>query len=212
MRCNQAKDLISLALDEPITEYDRSRLGDHLAACPDCLRHQDVLLQGREALQQGLVEPPDNFEWKVQLGIQRQLREGARQLEPSGLKRRFWLPAGVTTVAVATLVLVSGWILMPGPSADTGPDLAGGERPSFLPEVGFPAAGMGHQVGARQGILPRESTMPLVVRQVREPDVERLQQEREILIQEVHRLRIENARLRALQPRPTLSEPSRQEP
>ena len=213
MRCNQAKELISLSMDEPIEEFDRSRLADHLANCADCLHHQEILLSSRELLHGGLQAPSENFEWKVQLGIQRQLREGARRLDPTPNHGRFWLPVAATAVAVAAVVLVSGSMLLPGTSSSPVRDLSRGERPALLPEVGA-TFNLGHQTGAGRssGILPSESSLPIGVRQEQEPSLSALQQEREVLIEQIFRLRIENARLRALQAPATLSEPSRQEP
>lgn len=114
MRCRQAQRLISLALDEPLSEYDRSHLGQHLESCDACVHHRAVLLRGRELLSDGLAEPPENFEWKVQLGIQRALRAGAAAAELPVPRRRFWLPVASSAAAVASVVIVAGALWLKG--------------------------------------------------------------------------------------------------
>lgn len=113
MRCQHANQLISLALDEPLSEYDRQALASHLQQCPACTRHEQILARGREILQSAVVDPPDNFEWKVQLGIQKALRAGAREdFQPR--TGRFWLPLGVSATVVAVLVVVAGNVWLGG--------------------------------------------------------------------------------------------------
>jgi hypothetical protein len=111
MRCQHANKLISLALDQPLSEYDRQALASHLQQCSECARHEAILTRGREILQKTVVEPPENFEWKVQLGIQKALRAGARQELPRR-SHRFWLPLGVSATVATALVVVVGslWI------------------------------------------------------------------------------------------------------
>ena len=114
MRCQHAKDLISLSLDVEMPEFERSRLVTHLADCPDCRRHQEVLEQGRELMQKGMAHVPENFEWKVQLGIQRALRQRAAEESAAPARSAFWRPLVGSTLAVAAaVVLVGSFFLLP---------------------------------------------------------------------------------------------------
>jgi hypothetical protein len=111
--CSRARELVSLGLDDLLDEVQRIELTAHLGQCEDCLKHQEVLERGRAALQNVLAEPSENFEWKVQLGIQRALRERAAAAErPTG---SFWRPALASAAAVAALVVGLGsWWLPDG--------------------------------------------------------------------------------------------------
>lgn len=110
--CRRARTWISRSMDDDLDEASRLRLNDHIASCAECRRHQEVLAQGRTLLRGAEAEPSDNFEWKVQLGIQRALRERAAvELEPR--TTGFWRPALSSAAAVALLVVGAGWFLLP---------------------------------------------------------------------------------------------------
>mgnify|MGYP001136340559 CR=1 FL=1 len=111
--CRRARTWISRSMDDDLDETSRLRLNDHIASCAECERHQAVLQQGRTLLRGAEAEPSDNFEWKVQLGIQRALRERAAvELEPRSTG--FWRPAMSSAAAVALLVVGAGWFFLPG--------------------------------------------------------------------------------------------------
>jgi hypothetical protein len=111
MRCNKARELISDALDARLDESKGLELSEHLATCSDCMTHQTVLARGQALLREEMVEPPENFEWKVQLKIQQALRDQAVAEEPlSGWK--FWRPALASAASVALLVVVAGGLLL----------------------------------------------------------------------------------------------------
>jgi hypothetical protein len=121
MRCKKARELISDSLDARLDESKGLGLSEHLAACADCRTHQSVLHQGQGLLRQELIEPSDNFEWKVQLKIQQALRDKVMADEPlTGWK--FWRPALASAVSVALLVMVAGGVLLTRDDA-TGPRL-----------------------------------------------------------------------------------------
>jgi hypothetical protein len=110
MRCHKAQEFISLSLDDAIGEYDRSQLSQHLESCAECADYQSILQRGTDVLRSApLVSPSDNFEWKVQLGIQRALREGASAEAAPVRASRLWLPAGLSAAASALLVIGLGW-------------------------------------------------------------------------------------------------------
>jgi len=109
MRCRQAQELLSLVLDEAAGEYDRNRLELHLDDCADCRAHRDVLVRGTEVLRSApMVEPSENFEWKVQLGIQRALRDSSTLREPDARPRRLWWTAATSAAVAAAIILGLG--------------------------------------------------------------------------------------------------------
>lgn len=124
MRCSKAREFISDALDSRLDERRGIELSGHLADCSDCRRHQSILEEAGPLLRENLLEPADNFEWKVQLKIQQALREQAAAPEPVG-GWAFWRPAMASASGVAAVVLlVGGFILSrPGPQP-AGLDLA----------------------------------------------------------------------------------------
>lgn len=135
MRCSKAQNLISLAMDQSLAPPEGVALEGHLRDCPGCVRYREDLLRCRELLQESEMAPSASFEWKVQLGIQKALREGAaaRQEKKS---RPFWLPAGLSAALTAALVLAAGlaWIGSGGPSvAPDGTDAGGVEAPASSP-------------------------------------------------------------------------------
>lgn len=50
---------MNLALDDAITEYERKRLNDHLASCPECRLVNEALKSISEAISEDMVEPPE---------------------------------------------------------------------------------------------------------------------------------------------------------
>jgi hypothetical protein len=148
MRCSKAREYISDALDERLDERRGLQLAAHLESCDDCLRHQNILQRSQAILAREMVEPADNFEWKVQLKIQQALREKAAPREPiQGWA--FWRPTLVSAVSVALVVVAAGGLLLRegGPAnsvrplaesvrtqpvassvAEAEPDLSGGVR------------------------------------------------------------------------------------
>jgi len=121
MRCSKAQNLISLAMDESLAEPEGIALEHHLAACPDCVTYRQDLSRCREMLRETEMAPSASFEWKVQLGIQRALRESAAA-DTAGPRRSFWLPVGLSAALSAALVLAVGVALLgsEGGPADPG--------------------------------------------------------------------------------------------
>jgi hypothetical protein len=121
MRCAKCRELISLAFDEDLSEGDRGRLVEHLTECADCRQHHAVLEQGRALLQEGLVEAPENLEWKVQLGIQRALRDSAAGVPQTRFGWGFWGRAAASATAMAAVVLFAGSYLLGPPTSPSSP-------------------------------------------------------------------------------------------
>ncbi len=144
MRCPKSRELISTAFDAELSEHDRCELVEHLATCEDCRTHHAVLEKGQTLLAEGLVDPPENFEWKVQLGIQRALRERATEVESTTFGWGFWGRTAATATTMAALVLLVGSFLMRGSEVHA-PGMASGEGGpaalvASLPEEGSAAA------------------------------------------------------------------------
>jgi hypothetical protein len=115
MRCRQAESLISLVLDDAAGEYQRQQLAEHLSRCEHCRAHEEILRKGRRGLQQSLVDPPENFEWKLALKIQKALRDGARSRDERSSGRAFWTPALVSALVVAAVVVGVGLLSLDDP-------------------------------------------------------------------------------------------------
>ena len=123
--CQRARAWISRALDDDLDEATSLRLGEHVAGCTECRRHQEVLEQGRVMLRSAEAEPSENFEWKVQLGIQRALRERAAGDVVPTPNVGFWRPAVASAAVVAVTVVGLGLAFLPGngPTNTTSPTI-----------------------------------------------------------------------------------------
>lgn len=171
MRCHNAKSLISRSFDEPIKEFDRSQLEDHLQSCQDCATHLQVLDRGRELLHAGTqVAPSENFEWKVQLGIQKAMRDAARERYSISPRPAFWRPVLGGALGMAALVLVLGVSILPrlqsGPASEQGavlseasePDLGGAQPVEIVDPLYVSSRGGQFVSGAANGPLPMEAS------------------------------------------------------
>lgn len=138
LRCTRAREWVSRVLDDDLDEARRLQLASHLVDCPDCRQHQAVLERGQAALRTTLAEPSENFEWKVQLGIQRALRDAARGSERA--TGSFWRPALASAAGVAALVVGLGsfWLLDGDAPRSTDQRAFGGGSPALV--AGAPAS------------------------------------------------------------------------
>lgn len=60
-KCDKYRELMNLALDDAITEYERKRLNDHLASCQECRLINEALRSISEAISEDMVEPPESL-------------------------------------------------------------------------------------------------------------------------------------------------------
>ena len=176
MRCKTAKSLISRSFDEPIREFERSRLEAHVQECSDCATHVRVLERGRSLLQTASQHgPSENFEWKVQLGIQRALRERARGDYGLSQRRAFWRPLVLSSFGVSTLVVTLGLLLLPqresgdetAPAqsiAQSDPDLSGG-RPIEIYDPLYVSERGGRYVSDGSGTATGDPVLPWTARE-----------------------------------------------
>lgn len=169
MRCSKAHINISAAMDGELDQAGCAELARHLESCPDCIRYQEDLEQCRVLLRDSECAPSAQFEWKVQLGISRALREGAaaQTVESSG---RFWLPAGATALVTAAMVLAVGlWWLggeLPLNSDQGRSPLASGSQSELQVDASASLRALQQQTAFRPRVV---NTMPEWPRQVR-PD------------------------------------------
>ncbi len=77
MFCYKSRQWISQAEDGLLPADRIVALEKHLARCPECRAHRDELAQARRLLRATAPELPDNFEWKLQLRLNRTLQENA---------------------------------------------------------------------------------------------------------------------------------------
>ena len=173
MRCNKAKNLVSLAMDEPLAETDRIQIAHHLEACPGCREYQEDLHKCRQLIQQSETAPSANFEWKVQLGIQKALREAAARQSADIQPRRFWLPASASAVAAAVVIVAVGgaWLVQHDFT-----DESAGLQPEPQQQVSAPSTGVNpylRDAGSRQGnpgaTVVHDPSSPGVRRDWRQP-------------------------------------------
>lgn len=148
LSCHFARERISASMDGELAPSQEQRLAEHLAECADCARHKLLLAKGSRALQEQLVPAPEALEWKVQLGIQRALRQQAAEREagPARSPRPRWLPAAASAAAAAVVVLAVGLQFLPSAPAGGGPTAGlpelSGTRPVALPTTGAPGWGL----------------------------------------------------------------------
>ncbi len=114
MKCRRARALIFDVTDNAIADPDRNALEQHLVGCPAC----EALAKGVSAslsLLRGapLVQPDENFNWKVRLAIA-QARKG---MVADPLSERVWVRSWNTRFALSALstfvvVASAGYVFM----------------------------------------------------------------------------------------------------
>ena len=135
MRCNKAREFVSQELDAILPPDATGRLRDHLDACADCREYREDLLVGQRLF--AATEPTlsENFEWKLQLRLNRALQEAAGEVrypwqDPEPDRWHWWRNFGASTAvglaAVLALAMVFGPVERVRPSATrtAGPAIA----------------------------------------------------------------------------------------
>ena len=77
MRCNKAREYLSLEIDGVQPPDSLQELQQHLDSCADCLEYREDLLLGQRLLAATEPELPENFEWKLRLKLNQTIREAA---------------------------------------------------------------------------------------------------------------------------------------
>ena len=167
MRCKKAREYVNQDLDAILPPDATGKLQDHLDACDDCRTYREDLLVGQRLF--AATEPTlsENFEWKLQLRLNRALQEAAGQThypwhEEKADRWLWWRNFGAATAvglaAVLALAMVFGPLDTSGSASRTpGPVAATDRLPLFQPSngglyrpAGRPVSLTGNQVGAQR--------------------------------------------------------------
>lgn len=129
--CDQAVELISARLDEPLTAEEEAELAGHLAECASCRALQEDFQRLHTALTQAAahwtVEPPEDLTQRIMESVR------AAKTTPIQTKRDWWRRRSwAALAAVLVLAVVGGSAMrllgggMSGSSTTTGAAPAGG--------------------------------------------------------------------------------------
>ena len=117
MRCNKAREFLSLDMDGMVPPDSTVELEQHLDTCADCQEYRDDLMLGKRLLAATEPELPENFDWKLQLRLSRTLREAAgnavfpweeKSTDGWGWLRNFGTAAAVGMAAILTFAIFIG--------------------------------------------------------------------------------------------------------
>ena len=113
MRCNKARETLSLQLDGMMPPAAAVELEKHLESCRECQAYRDDLRVSRRLLAATEPELPENFDWKLQLRLNQTLKEAAGEVafpwEPQRADRFGWLRnfGAATAVGMAAVLTVA---------------------------------------------------------------------------------------------------------
>ncbi|MBU8870303.1 MAG: zf-HC2 domain-containing protein [Gemmatimonadales bacterium] len=117
MRCNKAREFLSMEMDGMVPPDSTVELEQHLETCADCQEYRSDLLLGKRLLAATEPELPENFDWKLQLRLSQTLREAAGDAafpweeKPSDAwawLRNFGTAAAVGMAAILTFAIFVG--------------------------------------------------------------------------------------------------------
>ncbi len=126
MRCNKARQFISLAMDEQLPPTKTHELGEHLDHCSGCQDFRKELIMGRRLLTATEPVLSDNFDWRLQLKLNQTLQQTAGETaypwhEEDRKSPRGWLGNFTTSVAVGlAAVLTLAMFMDPGVNLPVG--------------------------------------------------------------------------------------------
>ena len=132
MRCNKARDYISQEMDEHLPPDVTVDLAEHLDSCADCLEYREDLLFGRRAMNATVPDLPDNFDWKLQLKLNRTLQHTAGETaypwaESDQDKWRWFRNFGAAAAVGMAAVLALAMFIGPTDAIrEEGPAVSGG--------------------------------------------------------------------------------------
>lgn len=114
MKCRRAKTLIFDFIDGYINDSDRVALEQHLGECPECDAMASGLKKSLDLLHRApQVQPGENFNWKVRLGIAKERDAAARRVQMP----RAWVAAwntrfAASAVATFAVVVAAGYFAL----------------------------------------------------------------------------------------------------
>jgi predicted anti-sigma-YlaC factor YlaD len=128
MRCNKAREFLSLELDGIVPPDSTVELEQHLDSCSECQEYRADLILGQRLLAATEPELPENFDWKLQLRLSQTLREAAGDVaypwEEESRDIWGWVRNFGAAAAVGMAAILSFAVFM-GPTATTHLPLAG---------------------------------------------------------------------------------------
>ncbi len=213
MRCSKARGYLSRHLDDSLPPVETGELDRHLDDCGDCRVYREDLRIGQRLLAATEPELPENFDWKLQLQLNRTLRKAAgeavlpwhedRPADRWSFLRSFGTATAAGLAAVLSVAMFLGPQLMPHGVAL----LAGGSQPTIAESVvqGWDADDRLplYSRGAGASLFSRGSGMQTVSGrggaiswQRREP-VSAWSSRSQFDVQTIQRLRYENRRLQS---------------
>lgn len=136
MRCNKAREFLSLELDGIVPPDSTVELAQHLDACAECAEYRTDLILGQRLLAATEPELPENFDWKLQLRLSQTLREAAGEVafpwEEKSRDTWSWLRNFGAATAVGMAAILSFAVFMGPTGTATGPlvESGGGPRSS----------------------------------------------------------------------------------
>ena len=213
MRCSKAREFLSRHLDDSLPPVETGDLDRHLDDCRECRDYREDLRIGQRLLAATEPELPENFDWKLQLQLNRTLREAAGEAvlpwHEDGPADRwsFLRNFGTATAAGLAAVLSVAMFLGPQLMPQGAPLLAGGSQPTVA-ESAITGRDAGDRLplytqGAGASLFNRGSGMRTVSGssgatswQRREP-VSAWSSRSQIDVQTIQRLRYENRRLQS---------------
>ena len=117
MRCNKARENLSLELDGILPPDSTIDLQKHLDACADCRQYREDLLLGQRLLAATEPQLSENFEWRLQLKLNQTLQAAAGRVDYAWADdsprwwpwlRNFGAAASVGLAAVLTVAMLTG--------------------------------------------------------------------------------------------------------
>jgi anti-sigma factor RsiW len=114
MKCRRAKTLISDFIDGMISDQDRVALEAHLTACESCEGMAASLSKSLDLLHSiPQVQPSENFNWKVRLGIAQARNAIAADAAGERARLRSWnIRFALSAVATFVVVASSGYFIL----------------------------------------------------------------------------------------------------
>lgn len=160
MNCKQAKKDILLSIDGHLPPEKALSLETHINECPDCYTENLELLQACKSLKIDSRVLPDNFEWKLNLQLNRAINNKNEYLiddQPNKVQWvKYFAPSFVSGLVVALFVTL---IILPNNQSSEFPIVASENPPVSFSTVGL-SAGNNDRLGLN---TDRTSTNPLTL-------------------------------------------------
>lgn len=176
MFCNKARNWINLERDGMLPADKLVALEKHLDSCAECRAYREDLATMNRLLGAADAEPPANFEWKLQLRLNRALRQAADDgatpwVAPRNDSLR-WLRGfgAAAVVGLAASIALAVFVLPGGGVAPASLDPAVASLPSTSAERTVAVAGETRSPSAKGGPAAGTASISPVNRSAGDPD------------------------------------------